>query len=139
MLKKTNVADGEAAQTVKWRTPTCIFRIISSFLRAHLPLSLFYFMDLAPNIPKALTAYRNHEYLSVRATARAYSLLPTTLRRYLSGGVSHAISHISKQYLSPAEDKVLIKYILRLDSFGNPVSLVVTGKACANWIQLNSL
>ncbi|KXL42650.1 MAG: hypothetical protein FE78DRAFT_82515 [Acidomyces sp. 'richmondensis'] len=65
-------------------------------------------MDLAPNIPKALTAYRNHEYLSVRATARAYSLLPTTLRRYLSGGVSHAISHISKQYLSPAEDKVLI-------------------------------
>ncbi|KYG39924.1 hypothetical protein M433DRAFT_9589 [Acidomyces richmondensis BFW] len=38
------------------------------------------------------------------------------------GGRFPADYVISRQYLSPAEEKVLIKYILRLDSFGNPVS-----------------
>ena len=79
-------------------------------------------MDLAPNVLKAVTAYRNNEYPSIRATARAFSLSDRTLRRYLSDGVSRARSHVSEQYLSPAEEKVLVKYILRPDSFGNPIS-----------------
>ena len=85
-------------------------------------------MDLAPNVLNALATYRNNEYPSIRATARAYSLPPTTLRRYLSGGVTRATSHVSEQYLSPAEEKVLVKYILRLDSFGNPISPAFTRK-----------
>ena len=83
-------------------------------------------MDLAPNVLNAITAYRNNEYSSIRATARAFSLSDRTLRYYLSGGVTRTISHISKQYLSPAEEKVLVKYILRLDSFGNPISPAFT-------------
>ena len=83
-------------------------------------------MDLGPNVLNALTAYRNKEYPSIRATARAFSLLYTTLRRYLSSGVTRTTSYVSEQYLSPAEEKVLVKYILRLDSFGNPISPAFT-------------
>ena len=83
-------------------------------------------MDLAPNVLNALIAYRNREYPSIRATARAFSLPYSTLRRYLSGGVTRATSHISEQYLSPTEERVLVKYILRLDSFGNPISPAFT-------------
>ena len=85
-------------------------------------------MDLAPKVVEALTAYRNREYTSIRATARAFSLPSTTLRRYLSGGVTRATSHVSEQYLSLAEEKVLVKYILRLDSLGNPISPAFTRK-----------
>lgn len=85
-------------------------------------------MDVAPNILKAIAAYRNREYPSIRATARAFSLSDRTLRRYLSGGVSRATSHEPEQYLSFTEEKILIKYILRLDSLGNPISPAFTRK-----------
>ena len=85
-------------------------------------------MDLAPKVFDAITAYRNREYSSIRATARAFSLSDRTFRRYLSGGVSRATSHESEQYLSPTEEKILIKYILRLDSLGNPISPAFTRK-----------
>ena len=85
-------------------------------------------MDLAPKVLKALTSYRNREYSSIRATARVFSLSEATLRRYLSGGVTRATSHVTEQYLSPAEEDVLIKYILRLDSLGNPISPAFTRK-----------
>ena len=83
-------------------------------------------MDLAPKVLDAIIAYRNREYPSIRATTRAYRVPPTTLYRYLNGGVSRATSYESEQYLSPAEEKILIKYILRLDSLGNPISPVFT-------------
>jgi hypothetical protein len=85
-------------------------------------------MDFAPKILEAIVAYRNREYPSIRATARAFSLSDRTLRRYLNGGVSRATSHEFEQYLSPAEEKILIKYILRLDSLGNPISPAFTRK-----------
>ena len=75
------------------------------FLRALPFLSLIYVIDLAPEVLNAITAYGNNDYPLVRAIARAYSLPPTTLRRYLSGSVTRATSHISEQYLSPAEEK----------------------------------
>lgn len=85
-------------------------------------------MDLAPKILEAITSYRNREYTSIRATARAFSLPRSTLSRYLNGGITRATSHVSEQYLSLAEEKILVKYILRLDSLGNPISPVFTRK-----------
>ena len=85
-------------------------------------------MDLALKELDAIVAYRNREYPSIRATARAYSIPRSTLSRYLNGGVSRATSYKSEQYLSPTEEKILIKYILRLDSLVNPISPAFTRK-----------
>lgn len=90
-----NVADGEADQTVKPITAPHTFRLVFSFSRDDLLLSYFYFIDLAPNVLNALPPYRNKEYPSIRATTRTISLPYTTLRYYLSGGVSRATSYIS--------------------------------------------
>jgi len=95
-------------------------------------------MDLAPKVLEAITAYRDREYPSIRAAARAFSISERTLRRYLNGGVTRATSHIAEQYLSPAEEDVLIKYILRLDSLGNPISPAFTRKL-AYEIRVNRL
>ena len=121
-----NVVDREAPQTVKCRTPTRRLRVSSFFLRAFLLLSSFFSIDLVPKVSDAIVAYRNRKYSSIRATARAFSLSDRTLRRYLDGGVSRAISYEYEQYLSPAEEKILIKYILRLDSLGNSISPAFT-------------
>lgn len=85
-------------------------------------------MNFALNISTALVAYRNREYPSIRATARAFSLSEATLRRYLAGGVSRATSHESSQYLSTAEEEILIKWITRLDRAGHAVSPAFTRK-----------
>ena len=111
---------------MKCRTPTRRLRVSSFFLRAFLLLSSFFSIDLVPKVSDAIIAYRNRKYSSIRATARAFSLSDRTLRRYLDGGVSRAISYEYEQYLSPAEEKILIKYILRLDSLGNSISPAFT-------------
>ena len=85
-------------------------------------------MDLAPKVFDAILAYRNCEYPSIRACARAHTLPYSTLYRYLDGGVSRATSHETEQYLSPTEEKILIKWILRSDSLGNPISPAFTRK-----------
>ena len=103
-----NVVDGEVAQTGKWRTPTRLLRVSSYFSRAFLSFSPFFLMDPAPKILEAIATYRSHEYSSIRATARAFSLPITTLRRHLTGGVLRSTSHESEQYLSPAEEKILV-------------------------------
>jgi len=115
-------------QTPKCRTPTCPLHVSSFFLRALLLLSYFCFIDFAPKILEAIVAYRNREYPSIRATARAFSLSDRTFRRYLNGGVSRTTSYEFEQYLSPAEEKILFKYILRLNSLRNPISPAFTRK-----------
>jgi len=76
------------------------------------------------------------------AAARAFSISKRTLCRYLNGGVTRATSHIAKQYLSPAEEDILIKYILRLNSLGNPISPAFTRKLAyeirVNWLKLST-
>lgn len=85
-------------------------------------------MDLAPEYLTAITSYRNREYPSIRATARTFNLSKTSLSRYLRGGLTRRVAHADEQYLSPAEENILIRYILRLDSFGSPISPAFTRK-----------
>jgi len=85
-------------------------------------------MDLAPEYIEAISSYRDRKYPSIRATARAYSLSTTTFSRYLREGLTRRLSHAAEQYLSPTEEDILIRYILRLDSFGSPISLAFTRK-----------
>ena len=66
-------------------------------------------MDLALKVSSAISAYRNGECSSKRAATRAFSLSEATLRRYLNGGVSRATSYEPEQYLSTAEEKILLK------------------------------
>jgi hypothetical protein len=83
-------------------------------------------MDDAQNISNAINAYRNHDYPSIRATARAYRLTDKRLRNYLNGGVSRATSHVSQQYLSTPEEETLVKWIIRLDRLGHAISPALT-------------
>ena len=66
-------------------------------------------MDLAPKVSNALISYRSGKYSSIRAATRAFAVSESILRYYLSSSVSRAISYESEQYLSPAEEKTLIK------------------------------
>ena len=83
-------------------------------------------MDLAPNISDAIIGYRTGVYSSIRAGARASSLPKSTFRFYLNGGVSRATSYEHEQYLSTPEEKILIKWITRLDKLGHAVSPAFT-------------
>ena len=115
-------------QTLKRCISLYYFRVSSFFLRAYFLFCSFFYMDCASKISLAIASYCNCKYSSIRANARAFSLFERTLRRYLTGGVSRSASDESEQYLSPAEENILIKYTLRLDSFGNPISPAFTRK-----------
>lgn len=79
-------------------------------------------MALEQNILDAITAYQNEKYMSIRKCASVFSISERTLRRRLSGGVSRSIAHEHEQYLSPAEEKTLTKWISKLSKFGYAVS-----------------
>jgi hypothetical protein len=75
---------------------------------------------------QATTAYRNGEYTSIRAYADAFSVSYSTLSYRLSGRVSRSTAHESKQILSAAEEKALVKWITRLSTVGCPITPPLT-------------
>jgi hypothetical protein len=78
--------------------------------------------EIEANIQAAITAFQDQEYSSVRATALAFSVPPSTLRARLAGTTSRAYAHESAQILSNAEEKTLVRWISRLCRTGFPVS-----------------
>jgi hypothetical protein len=74
----------------------------------------------------ALTAYRNGEYPSIRKCAYAFNIPVTTLSNRLSTQTSRNKSHESQQILSTAEEKALLKAIIRLTKSGYPITLPLT-------------
>ena len=74
------------------------------------------------NIYKAITAFRANQYPSIRATARAFSIPHTTLSSRIAGTTSRRNAHESKQLLSSAEEKTLMRWITHLTRTGYPIS-----------------
>ena len=82
--------------------------------------------EIEATISKAIDAYRNKEYTSIRACAYAFSIPKSTLKDRLSGRTSRYNSHEKEQNLSPAEEKTLLKWIKRSSSLGVPITLTFT-------------
>ncbi|RFU33252.1 hypothetical protein B7463_g3062, partial [Scytalidium lignicola] len=70
----------------------------------------------------AIQAYQNHEYPSVRACAKAYGLNESSLRTRLRNGENKSTSHAYQQLLIPAQEQMLVQWILDLDSQGHTPS-----------------
>jgi hypothetical protein len=75
---------------------------------------------------RALIAYYNSEYPSIRKCAYAFNILVTTLLKRLSTQTSRSKSHESQQILSTTEEEALIKSITRLSKSGYPITLPLT-------------
>ena len=82
--------------------------------------------EMEDTISKALTAYWNKEYTSIRAYAYAFSIPKSTLIDRARGHTSRSISHASEQILSPAEEKTLVKWITQSSTLGVPITLAFT-------------
>jgi hypothetical protein len=72
---------------------------------------------------RALIAYRNSEYPSIRKCAYAFNIPVITLSKRLSTQTSRSKSHESQQILSTAEEEAFIKSITRLSKSGCPITL----------------
>lgn len=77
------------------------------------------------NIASAIQAYQAKQYSSIRACARVFDVLYTTLRYRMAGRTSRANAHQLEQILSPAEEQVLVRYITRLTRTGFPATPVM--------------
>ena len=73
-------------------------------------------------VQEAIAAFRAKRYSSIRATAHAYSISPSTLHHRMAGRTSRSNSHEYRQILSSAEEKTLVKWISQLIRTGYPIS-----------------
>lgn len=78
-------------------------------------------MYFEEDLSRAILAYRNNEYTSIRKLADAFLIPRSTLRHRLSGRVSYATAHEQEQYLSTAEEKTLVRWISKLSNLGCPI------------------
>jgi hypothetical protein len=98
------------------------FRAHSCFLRVVSILYTIQPMYSKEDLSKAISAYNNNQYSSIRKCADAFKIPFSTLRDRLSGGTSRPIAHEHQQYLSIPEEETLIKWISRLYKQGCPIS-----------------
>ena len=78
--------------------------------------------SLESTIQEAITSYQTKRYPSIRATARAFSIPSSTLHSRMAGSTSRRNAHESKQLLSNAEEKTLLRWITQLTRTGYPAS-----------------
>jgi len=57
---------------------------------------------------------------SVRNAAEAFGVHYSTLRRHLKGGKSRKLAHVHQQLLTLAEERAIVRWIVRLEEFGFP-------------------
>jgi hypothetical protein len=72
---------------------------------------------------RALTAYCNNEYPSIRKCAYAFNISVTTLSKRLSTQSSRSKSYESQQILSTTKEEALLKAITRFSKSGCPITL----------------
>jgi len=71
-------------------------------------------------IQKAMKAYTAGKFRSLRKTAEAYGLAYTTLNRRVHGGLPRMLAHAYQQLISPAEEKAILRWIIKLEEWGFP-------------------
>jgi hypothetical protein len=73
-------------------------------------------------IQEALLAYKNKQYVSIRASAHAFHVSYKTLQRRLAGQLPRSTAHEHRQILSNPEEKTLVRWITQLTNTGFPAS-----------------
>jgi len=69
----------------------------------------------------AIRAFRNGQFSSIRAAARAYDVPRSTLTTRLQGRTARADSTPNNQKLTPTEESTLVEWILSMDQRGLPL------------------
>lgn len=71
-------------------------------------------------ISLALQALNKDPKLRIRKAAAIYSVPPTTIRDRRDGRINRGDSRANLKKLTDSEERVIVKYILQLDSRGLP-------------------
>ena len=71
-------------------------------------------------LQQAIKAMKEGRFSSQRRAAEAYGVHYSTLRRRLKGSTSRQKAHIKQQLLSPADEKAIVRWIVRMEEFGFP-------------------
>ena len=79
-------------------------------------------LDLDLRVQKAVSAYHNQEFTSIRAAATHFQISDRTLARRIAGGKSRAQAREITQLLSNAEEKTLVRWITRYTCAGFLIS-----------------
>jgi hypothetical protein len=74
------------------------------------------------SIQAAIADLNSGVFKTQRAAAKAYKVPRSTLQSRLAGCVPHAIAHSNQQRLSPAQEQLLVNWILDEDSRAQPPS-----------------
>lgn len=78
--------------------------------------------DLEERLQKAIAAYRNQEFSTVRSAAREFNVSHQSMSRRMAGGLSCAQATEITQILLNAEEKTLVRWISRCTSAGSPIT-----------------
>ena len=70
------------------------------------------------NILLAISAFKSHQFTSIREAARTYNVSKTTLTRRICRGTAREHYIPLNKNLTKAEEEVLVREILKLDSQG---------------------
>ena len=71
----------------------------------------------------ALEALKKNDTLSLRATAKSYSVSPATLMRRRDGKLARRDSLVNSRKLTQSEEEAIVQYILELDARSFPPRL----------------
>ena len=73
-------------------------------------------------LQKAILAFNNQDFDTVRGAAMAYNVSHVTMSRRLAGGKSRAEAREIAQILSNAEEKTLVRWVSRYTYAGSPIT-----------------
>ena len=74
-------------------------------------------------IQKAVKAYAAGKFPSLRKPAEAHGLGYTTLHPQVHGGLTRVQAHAHQQLLSAAEEKAILRWIIKLEERGFPLRI----------------
>lgn len=71
-------------------------------------------------LKQAAKGLNEGRFKSLRRAAEAYGVHYSTLHRRMKGSTSRRKAHIKQQLLSPADEKAIVRWIVRMEEFGFP-------------------
>ena len=77
-------------------------------------------LDREARIEKAIKAYRDNKFTSIGEAAIAFDLPKSTLGHRLQGRENRQKAHEDQQLFTPAAEKAIVQWILKLDDYGFP-------------------
>lgn len=105
---RCNVVPGDFGHPGILVTLSRALRVLPSFLRVVFISYVYLSMYSKEHLSKAISAYRDGHYSSLRKCADAFSVPRSRLQNRFTGSVSYSIAHENEQYPSTPEEKTSI-------------------------------